>query len=414
MKIINNEKTITKMKKIALLAMSFVSVFAFAQKSNVNSAFTLANLVPADLNGAKEKIEPALTNPETENWSKTWFTAGLVYEKFLEEEQKKAISENDDKNVRGENTIKAYDCFVKAYELDILPNEKGQVKPKYTKQIVTYIKSYPGELMNYAITLYQNEDFAGSYEAFNKYVEMPNLPFMTGEINTADTLYMTACYYGADAALKAGKKDEAAKCLEIIKDQYQQENCYQLLAMIYKETKGEDAYEQFLKSAFKKNPNSQFALYSLIDFYIKNKKMDEASNMLDEAIKSDAKNPIFYYLKGTLNMEANDNDAAISNFEKAIENDANFTDAYLGIGKCYYFKGKEIEDAADNIKDYKARNAEMQKSKAEYEKAATYFEKVHALKADNKENLRYLKNIYYRLRKDAEFDKIDAEMKALE
>ncbi|MBR6311175.1 MAG: tetratricopeptide repeat protein [Paludibacteraceae bacterium] len=402
------------MKKTVFIGMLLLAANAvFAQKSNVNSAYTLATIVPADLNGAKAKIEPALTNPETQNWAKTWFTAGLVSEKFLEEEQKKAVSESDDKNARGEYTIQAYDYFAKAYDLDILPNEKGQVKPKFTKQIVTFMKTYPAELFNYGILLYQNKDFSGSFDAFNKYIKMPQLPFMQGEINTADSMYIWACYYGADAAIKAERKAEAAECLEIIKDKYQTETCYQLLANIYKETKGEEAYAKFLKDALKANPESQFALYSLIGYYIESKKMDEASKILDEAIQKDAKNPIFYYLKGTLSLESNDNEGAIANFEKAIANDPSFTDGYLGIGKCYFFKGKEIEDAADNIKDYKSRNAELEKAKAQYEKAATYFEKVHVQKPDNKENLRYLKNIYYRLRKDAEYDIIDAEMKAL-
>ena len=113
------------MKRVLLLMTCalMISAAGFAQKSNVNKAKNKAYASEnPDYAGAKVLIEEALLNDETKGLANTWFVAGEVYEKS-------ATNGKVEKDA-----MNAYDYFLKAFELDKLPDAKGNVKPKFTKK----------------------------------------------------------------------------------------------------------------------------------------------------------------------------------------------------------------------------------------------------------------------------------------
>lgn len=409
------------MKKIILIVSLLMSVtLMFGQKGKVTSAYNLVTIEPADFETAKANIEEALVNPETKDWSKTWFTAGYIYEKVLEDQQKKEITKSDDKKLRGESTIKAYDYFVKAYELDQLPNEKGVVKPKYTKNIITYMKTYQIELFNYGVLLYGEKNYKGAVDAWEKYLDMPNLPFLkdAGIGGPTDSIYIFATYYTATGSIINEDNDKAIKYLELVKDKYMINESYQFLAQQYLAKKDTVNYFNTIKTGFEKYPTNSFLLESLINYYIYfSGKVEDAIVYLDEAIKLNPQMSQYYFVKANLCEVKDLNEDALINFKKTLELEPKNAGAYAGVGRYYYKKGDAQLRKTDNIRDMQLAKVETDKANDYYKEAIPYFEKSRELDPNNIDNLKLLRSLYYKIYRDennSKYAEINKAIKALE
>ena len=76
------------MKKIILVLAAVMAMTCgdvYAQKKNVARAKAKLNAEVPDYKGAREAIDPALTDSVTKNLADTWFTAGKIYYKLFDE-----------------------------------------------------------------------------------------------------------------------------------------------------------------------------------------------------------------------------------------------------------------------------------------------------------------------------------------
>ena len=153
------------MKKVFLpVVLLCLATTMFAQKGNIAKAKTKAfNVEAPDPQGAKTLIEDALVHPETANLAKTWFEAGVIFNKIQQDEtEKQRMGLAFDNNLRETCLLKVLPCFEKAYAMDQMPNEKGKVKPKYTKKIKYELLNL---YRNYSIELAANEAFNLTFSA---------------------------------------------------------------------------------------------------------------------------------------------------------------------------------------------------------------------------------------------------------
>ena len=138
------------------LALAVVAT-GFAQKANVSKAKNKAFPVEGtpDYQGAKGDIDAALVNDETKDLANTWYVAGLVYEKAADAEFILTQTGSGNTIQMGEDALKAYKYYLKANELDQLPDEKGKVKPKFTKKIAASMLNIYNKyiLVNYLLLL---------------------------------------------------------------------------------------------------------------------------------------------------------------------------------------------------------------------------------------------------------------------
>ena len=102
---------------LILASLFFIVVAGYSQKSNVNAAKSKASsLENPDFNTAKQLIEEALVNEETKGSANTWFVAGYVYETSSDAEFTKIKQGlGGDMVLAGEDALKAYDYYLKAY-----------------------------------------------------------------------------------------------------------------------------------------------------------------------------------------------------------------------------------------------------------------------------------------------------------
>ena len=166
-----------------------------------------------------------------------------------------------------------------------------------------------------------------------------------------------------------------------------------------------------IKEGTEKFPNQEYFIGNLMDYYIQKGQVDVALTEIDQVL---AKNetPYFLYVKGVLQYEKKDYDAAVATFNSIIaKNDKFVAEAYSKIGDCYFFPAQSIVEENSKISmDDPKYAANEAKIKELYEKAAPNYEKAKELAPDNKQLWgQYLLNIYWKLNK-AEYDALEKEL----
>lgn len=165
------------------------------------------------LDEARGLIKQAIESPEFNQQAETYYVAGTVeldaYDKAL---ATKAINPDDASvaiTVMGPELIGAYNYFLQALPLDSLPNEKGQVKPKFSKEIYNKIKGHQSDFFNVGADYYEKNMYPEAYEAFYIYGTLPE-NFNVDKTLISDQQAATSLYYAGIAANQAGKIDESA------------------------------------------------------------------------------------------------------------------------------------------------------------------------------------------------------------
>ncbi|NCB67267.1 MAG: tetratricopeptide repeat protein [Bacteroidia bacterium] len=403
------------MKKVILAIILAVSVTGtYAQKKNVTKAKNKALMEVPDFKGAREDIKPALTDSITKNQALTWYVAGTIGYKENEAELKKQmLGQKFDADVKGKAIMESYEYFLKAYELDGLPDAKGKIKPKFQKDIKAKIKEYyttQANLVAYGAHLFEKKDYPATVKVFETYLGIPALPMMNGELKPDSTFYMIK-YYTAIAATNGEMSDKAIAYYEDLKDDgYEELIVHQLLYEEYLKKKDTVNFVKTLKAGFEKFPNEPWFLQNLINYYIFSNQAKDAIVYLNAAIKRDPNKAEYQYIKGNLDENMGNLEDARKAFDKAIELDPTQADAYAGIGRLIYNKGVAMADAANEIKDNKLYNAAKKKADAVFAESIPFFKKAAELKPAEMEYKRTLKNIYYRLKMDKEYEAVDKEM----
>ncbi|MDR3652654.1 MAG: tetratricopeptide repeat protein [Paludibacter sp.] len=406
------------MKKTILSLILVISfTFAYAQKANVRKAKDKAFMDTPDFAAAREAINLALKDSTTKNLPETWYVAGLIGNHENELLYQKALLKLPfDTITKGKAIMESYNYFIEADKLDQLPDAKGKVKPKYTKDIKAKLKDYyliQQNLISYGAYLYEKKKYEDAVKAFEVYLEIPKLPLMNNELKM-DSTYNMITYYTAIAAANANMHDKAISLYEGLKDKkYETQTVYQLLYEQYMNKKDSTSAVKTLKEAFEKYPNNAWFLQNLINYYIFAKKTNDALTYLNSAIEREPNMPQYRYVKGNLDESLGNFDEALAAFDKAIELDPTMSDAYAGKGRLYYNKAVRMSEEANKIKDIKLYNEESKKVDDAFKLSIPFFKKAAELNPKEIEYKKTLKNLYYRLGMDADYEAINKEINAM-
>ena len=202
----------------------------------MNEAQSIAKGSNADFGEARTLIKGALENPETKDDAKTWYVAGFIEDQqFNAERAKQILGQQPNEPVMYEALYGILPYFQKAYELDQLPNEKGKVKPKYTKDIKSILSANHVYLFNGGAYYFDKQEYKKAYDFFNQYVEISELPMFAGtQTAEKDSTFMTVQFYAAAAASLAKDSRLAIAALERAKNTpYRQYDVYQYLSLIH-------------------------------------------------------------------------------------------------------------------------------------------------------------------------------------
>ncbi|SEF53664.1 tetratricopeptide repeat protein [Parabacteroides chinchillae] len=403
------------MKRVLLTAALCIAASAsFAQKKAVNEAQSIAKGDKPDFTEARTLIKGALENPESKDDPKTWYVAGFIEDQqFSNERTKQVLGQQPNEPVMYEALGNVLPYFKKAYELDQLPNKKGKVKPKFTKDIKGILGANHLYYINGGAYYFDQKDYPKAYDFFQQYLEISDLPMFKGEqVAEKDSNYMTVQFYAAVAATQLGDSQKAIAALERAKNtDYRANDVYQYLCYEYEQAKDTVNLEKILEEGRIKFPDEKYYLMSLINNYIYSDRNEKAIEYLNTAIAKDPNNPELYNVMGRVyETGLKDYDNAEKFFRKALEFNPDYTDALSNLGRIFYNQGVNKQGEANMINDSKQYQEELAKAKDLFKKALPYYEKAHQLKPEDKEYMTALRGIYYNLNMGKEFDAIEAEM----
>lgn len=418
-------------KTLFVVAAALVSATAFAQVANVKKAKSILSGETPDFATARTLINEAKNNEETKNDANTYLVAGLIG--FTEADKmnmNQMLGQSIDEMAKGGAVLEAFDNFVQADKMGYVQLvKKGvpQVNKKtgepvmdmtYRKQIAPKMQELYNrqDLIKFGIALNDNKDYQGAYEAFARHLSIPEMDMFDAKAKAKmpkDTTYQQYKYYAALFAVQAEMHEPAIAMLEELRNgEYEPMVCAQFLYQEYVNVKDTDNFVRVLKESMVKYPSEPWFLQNLINFYIFSNQETAAINYLNEAIALDPTVAQYYLIRGNLNENQGNYDAALADFATALEKDPTMADAEAGKGRVFYNQAVKINEESAYLdgKEYKAAEAKM---KQLFQESLPYFEKAHQMEPTNRDYMITLKTLYYRFEMEAQYKAIQAELDAL-
>ncbi|MDR2765408.1 MAG: tetratricopeptide repeat protein [Tannerella sp.] len=404
------------MKRVLLMiGLCMAVTTAFAQKKAVSEAERISKDPKPDFNEARTLVKGALENPETMNDAKTWYIAAQIEDaQFTVENTKQILGQQPNEPVMYDALQNSLPYFLKAYELDQLPNEKGKVKPKYTKNIKNTLNANHVYYMNGGIFYFEKGEYKKACDFWEQYLQIADLPFITEEKATTerDSTYMSIQFYLSVAATQVNDSEYAIKNLERAKTTpYRQSDVYQYLYGEYQILKDTASMQRTLEEGYMLFPDTNVFVLNLINLYIYQNENEKAVDLLTKAIDKDPNNADLYQAMGSVYESGLKNyDKAEIYYKRAAELDNENTIMLSNIGRIYYNQAVNKLGEASLISDAVKYNEERGLAKDLFRKALPYFQKAHEKEPESIEYMTALRGIYYNLDMGKEFDEIDAKM----
>lgn len=410
-------------KTLIMAALVLISAGCFAQKANVKKAKNLALQETPDFSGARAAINEALTNEETKDLADTWYTAGLIgYQELSKENEKTYLGQARDEKRAGEAVVESFDYWMKAADLagqkvlDKKGNEVLADKKTYAllqKKVLEYYKNQ--ELVKYGIYLNDQRDFATAYGVFQRHLSIPELSLMQNEKlqkeMPKDSIYDQYKYYTAIFAIQAEMHPEAIAVLEEMKDgNYEAITVNQFLYQEYVNVQDTANYVRVLQDAVVRFPQEPWFLQNLINHYIFSGQEQEAINYLDQAIAREPNVAQYHLIKGNLNENQKNYEAALADFDRVLAIDPTMADAEAGKGRVYYNQAVKMNEDAALIADAKEYKKALEEMNAMFRQSMPFFEKAHELAPDNRDYMITLRGLYYRFDMTDKYNAINEEL----
>lgn len=401
------------MKKVSILGLCLLAIgSASAQKSLVKEVERNLKSNPASYPEQMNRLAPAFTNAETASDPQTWVIAGKAAYAFYDQQSVFAQMGKDvNKKNLGLSVLQGYDYFCKALPLDSVPDNKGKVKPKYSKEIVKQVANHYSDFNNAALFLWEAEDYANAVKVWEAYVSIPEVPAFKDAIKAQPDTIIAETLYNMGIGNSLTQNNEAAlDCFKrSIAKGYTKKNTFdyaisaasQLNNLQEMADLAEQAYALYGKE------DSRYIGY-MINNLIDKKDFAKADALLDEYIANDPNNAQLYFVKGVLCDSEGKEDEAIANLKKSIEIDGNNTSALFNYGYKIYQKACNI----DQNESANMSNAEYNKFRAEkvdpmLKESATYLEKVLTLDETMSDARQVLRSIYYNLNDEENLKRIE-------
>ena len=397
------------MKKIILaLAGLAVAAGAYAQ-ADVVKAGERALKEGQEAAKVVEIITPAFTDPATSQMAQTWFIPGKAsfaeYDKLLGLRSFNRLPEGGESKM-GHLLIDGYDYFMKAFPLDSVPNEKGKVKPKYSKEMLGIIAGHFSDYVNAGADLYNAHDYNGAYRAWGIFTSMPENPELASRINAQPDSVFGEIYFNQGIAAWQGENLENAlnAFMNAKSKGYSKKSLYDYAISIASQIGRNDTVLALAEEARPLYGNeSDLYIRQIINYYLQARNFDRAFEIINKALEAEPNNAQYYVIQGVLFENNEQKDQAIEAYKKATELDANSADGLFNYGRMLCDKAFAAADAAPTDANAYTTYAE-ENILPFFTQAADVLERAYESANANPEStitgdiLNYLENVYYNLR----------------
>lgn len=399
------------MKKLLTFALCLAAIGTMgAQKATVKAAKGMSG-DPSKIEEARKLINEAMQNPETANDAETYYVAGKIeFDTFDKELTSKLIGQTVDPLKMGQELINGYNQFLKAIPLDQQPNEKGKVKPRFTKDITNKIKGYQNDFNQAGVDFYNaRKYYPEAYESFMIFADMPDMEIMKNEkFNLPDTIRGEVYYYAGNSAFfgnefaKASEAFRKARKFGFTKPEaYSQElACWQTVVQ-RDSTMTETAKQKINEIA--EEGNAKFGMsqpvffFNIINFLVLDEKFDEALAKTNPMIEANPNDPALYGLRGFIYDRQGKDEESVADYKKSASfENANFEQLREAAAKIYRVGADKYNNINGNGEAEKAARLDVKNNYFQVAKELT--DRAKALGTGNDSRLDYLiENIDYAL-----------------
>ena len=411
-------------KTLFLAALVLISAGCLAQKNpNTKKAKSYMNAETPDFSAARAAIVDAL---EQEPTAETYYWAGMIgYREVTTENYNQMMGKGVNQIKAGEAVEESYNYWLKADELAQVPvlNKKGvevptdpKMRAKVAKMMLEYYKQQ--ELVKYGIYLNEQRDYAGAYQAFKMHIDMPDLAMMQDpkiqKEMPRDTILEQYKYYAGIFAVQSEMHEEAVAIFEQMKEgEYEAISVNQFLYQEYVALKDTAKFVQTLQDAIVRFPAEPWFLQNLINYYIFSGQEQTAVEYLAKAIEREPNVAQYHHIKGNLDENLGNEEAALADFDEALRCDPTLADAMAGKGRVYYNKAVKLNEAAATINDNKAYKKALEEMNGVFKQSLPFFEKAHEMDPTNRDYIIVLKGLYYRFHNDAKYEEMSEKLSNL-
>ena len=393
------------MKKLvsALAVGLLTSAGAFAQVANVKSAEKIANSDKPDFAEARRLITEALANDETKNDPYTWYVAGLIENKaYTEGFKQAAIDQNADRTAMYTALTASVPSWLKVYELESQPNDKGKVNLKYTKKLQEVLHNDYLQLFNGGAWFLQGNKYAEGVDALEKFLDVKKAPLFAEDkdVSAIDSNAMNAAYYAIGAASSLKDYDRVISLFNRFGSfALNTKDVHQWAVSAYFAKKDSVGAIPVLVEAVKASPEEPYFLVNLVTIYQKAGKEAEANKLLDDRIATNPNDATALLVKGSI-IEDKNLKEALQWYYKAAKADAKNVNAFIYLGAGLYNAAAKIYENT-NVTQAMAKTADDL-----LRASIPVLEIAYKTRPDNIKGM--LGSIYYQLKMTDKRDALDA------
>lgn len=298
-----------------------------------------------------------------------------------------------------------YECLD---SIDIRPDKKGRIKPKFRKKNAEFLSKYRQNLYNGGMYFIKKRDYDKAYSMMDVYIDCRHQPLFEGVVFD-DSLSLAAAFWAVYSGHKLGRPDSTLKysSMALSGKKYRRRTLvYMSGAYLQKgDTLG---YVNTLRQGFNENKTSRYFFTRLMDYYNNSGTLDSAMVIVNSALEADKDNALFLFAKSNILLNEGDYKGCISISDTLIARNDTLADVYLNAGVSYINMALALE------KDVKNRKKNSRLILEYYKKALPYMEKYRVMKPDDKTRWApSLYNIYLKLNMGKKFEEISDVLKKM-
>ncbi len=395
---------------IFTVALSFLSVAAVAQKSEIRDAGDAVE----DGNYAEAKTElqtaESMLSEANEKWTERFYLyKGQAYlgngenasledlETAAEAFQKAQELGNEEEAVQGFDQVRNALVQSAINDQNTEDFESASDKLYYSYQLNKQDTLY---LYYAAANSLNGQDYTTALEYYKDLKELgfdgSGVEYLATNVETGEEEIMSTKEQ-RDIMLKTGEyenpqeREIPSKKGEIAKN----------IALIYIQEGEDEKAIEAIKDAKAENPDNIALLQAEADVYYRMGNKEKYNELMQEMVKKNPNDPNVYYNLGVTAAELGDNEKAIEYYKQALEIDPEMTNARMNIVVAILAKERAIIDEMNELgmsKEDNKRYEELEEERKDiYKQAVPYLEKVIESDPENVNVIRTAINIYNQL-----------------
>jgi tetratricopeptide (TPR) repeat protein len=376
------KKLILSFAVAGIITVSTVKAQYLSAFNNLTAYQSTGNTDVESLKKAQQAIDVAIADERSSIQGKTWYYRGLIYQ--LVYENKELSATNSDA------LIKASESYQKAFNV-------GDTKFKQTKESYENLITCSVQLYNRGIDQYQNKQYKEALLHFKEVASIKSFLSKQGVQNNVDD--NNSLFNAALAALKLDDNANAKEILsKLIDNNYDSPAIYTTLSNIYLNEGNDAKAKEVLEKGTLRYPENVDIVISQLNLYLKEGKANEVLDKMIKASELDSKNASLLLAIGVTYYELKDVVKAEEYYNKAIEKNPNYFEAYNNLGQIYLEKANAYIEKMNDPKITDVKYKEFEKEREKHLKTSLpYLEKAAEIKPNSKEIFLVLKEVYAKL-----------------